>query len=192
VAGEFEARLAEKTRALKVGDPLERESSLGPLIDSAAVERFRRAVAEARRDGRVLVGGEVLRGAPYDRGYYVAPTVVADLASDHRLFREELFLPVLALGEADSLDHAIELANRTEYGLTAGIFSRDRGEIERFFDRIEAGVTYANRRSGATTGAWPGVNPFCGWKASGSTGKGVCGPYYVAQFLREQSQTIME
>ncbi|MGB6364493.1 MAG: L-glutamate gamma-semialdehyde dehydrogenase, partial [Thermoanaerobaculia bacterium] len=65
-------------------------------------------------------------------------------------------------------------------------------ELETFFDRIEAGVTYANRRSGATTGAWPGVNSFCGWKASGSTGKGVCGPYYVSQFLREQSQTIME
>ena len=90
------------------------------------------------------------------------------------------------------LRHAIEEANRTEYGLTAGIFSENSAEVETFFDRIEAGVTYANRRSGATTGAWPGVNPFCGWKASGSTGKGVCGPYYVSQFLREQSRTLME
>lgn len=65
-------------------------------------------------------------------------------------------------------------------------------EVEAFFDRIEVGVAYANRRGGATTGAWPGVNPFCGWKASGSSGKGVCGPYYVQQFLREQSHTIME
>jgi 1-pyrroline-5-carboxylate dehydrogenase len=65
-------------------------------------------------------------------------------------------------------------------------------EVEAFFDRIEVGVAYANRRGGATTGAWPGVNPFCGWKASGSSAKGVCGPYYVQQFLREQSHTIME
>ena len=84
------------------------------------------------------------------------------------------------------------LANDTAFGLTAGLFSKDESEIEQFFDRIEAGVTYANRRSGATTGAWPGVNPFCGWKSSGSTGKGVCGPYYVSQFLREQSRTLME
>lgn len=192
VAEEFTAHLVEQTRALEVGDPLERDSFLGPVIDAAAVAKYRQAVEEARRDGSVRVGGEVLSAGPYERGYYVAPTVVAGLPPDHRLIREELFLPLLCLGEADSLDHALELANRSEYGLTAGIFSEDDGEIERFFDRIEAGVTYANRRSGATTGAWPGVNPFCGWKASGSTGKGVCGPYYVAQFLREQSQTVME
>ena len=86
---------------------------------------------------------------------------------------------------------ALARANDTEYGLTAGIFSEDEDEIARFFDRIEAGVAYANRRTGATTGAWPGVQSFCGWKASGSTGKGGCGPYYVAQFLREQSRTIV-
>ena len=57
-----------------------------------------------------------------------------------------------------------------------------------FFDRIQAGVTYANRRAGATTGAWPGINPFGGWKASGSTGRGTGGPYYVQQFMREQSR----
>jgi 1-pyrroline-5-carboxylate dehydrogenase len=76
--------------------------------------------------------------------------------------------------------------------LTAGIFTDRREEIDRFFDEVEAGVCYANRRSGATTGAWPGVQSFTGWKGSGSTGKGGCGPYYVAQFMREQSRTIME
>ena len=89
-----------------------------------------------------------------------------------------------------TLDEAIELANRTEYGLTAGIFSEDEREIEQFFDRIQAGVTYANRRAGATTGAWPGINSFGGWKASGSTGRGTGGPYYVQQFMREQSRVI--
>ena len=99
----------------------------------------------------------------------------AGLPLDHQLFGEELFVPLLTIGEVGSLGEALELANRTEYGLTAGIFSEDREEIELFLDRIQAGVTFANRRSGATTGAWPGVNPFCGWKASGSSGKGVCG-----------------
>jgi 1-pyrroline-5-carboxylate dehydrogenase len=161
------------------------------VIDRAARERFERSVAAARKSGRILTGGDVLVEGALEHGDYVAPTVVEGLPADHPLFVDELFLPLLCLGEVDSLDQAIELANRTEYGLTAGIFSEDPAEVERFFDRIEAGVTYANRRSGATTGAWPGVNPFCGWKASGSTGRGVCGPYYVAQFLREQSQTVM-
>ena len=87
-----------------------------------------------------------------------------------------------------TLDEAIELANRTEYGLTAGIFSEDDREIEQFFNRVHAGVLYANRRAGATTGAWPGINPFGGWKASGSTGRGTGGPWYVQQFMREQSR----
>lgn len=177
---------------MKVGDPRDRESFLGPLIDRAAVDKYEEAVVEARREGRILAGGEVLSEGLLDRGYFVSPTIVTGLPVDHRLIREELFLPFLCLAEVESLDEALDQANRTEYGLTAGIFSEDHAEIEYFFDRIEAGVTYANRRSGATTGAWPGVNPFCGWKASGSTGKGVCGPYYVSQFLREQSRTVME
>ena len=106
----------------------------------------------------------------------------------HPLFSEELFVPITVLGDVMSLDEAIDLANGTEYGLTAGIFSEDDDEIEQFFERIQAGVTYANRRAGATTGAWPGINSFGGWKASGSTGRGTGGPYYVQQFMREQSR----
>ncbi|MGB5389172.1 MAG: aldehyde dehydrogenase family protein, partial [Thermoanaerobaculia bacterium] len=149
-------------------------------------------VAAARRDGEILFGGDVLGGEEFAHGFFVTPTAVTGLPEDHWLVREELFLPFLYLGEVESLEQAIELSNRSEYGLTAGIFSEDLKEVETFFDSIESGVTYANRRSGATTGAWPGVNPFCGWKSSGSTGKGVCGPYYVSQFLREQSRTLME
>jgi 1-pyrroline-5-carboxylate dehydrogenase len=100
-------------------------------------------------------------------------------------------LPLVVVGPVDSLDEALEQSNDTEYGLTAGIFSEDQSEIDRFFDGIEAGVVYANRRGGATTGAWPGCQSFCGWKGSGSTGKGGLGPYYVQQFLREQSRTVV-
>ena len=116
-------------------------------------------------------------------------TLASVLPADHRLLWEELFVPFLAVAPIDSLEEAIAIANRSEYGLTAGIFSEKESEIRLFFDTIQSGVVYANRRTGATTGAWPGVQSFCGWKGSGSTGKGGCGPYYVQQFLREQSRT---
>src|SRR5690606_18923032 len=119
------------------------------------------------------------------------PTV-ARLPLGSSLFMDELFVPFVAIGVVDSFDQALAESNRAEYGLTAGLFSGDEAEIERFFDEIEAGVTYVNKRSGATTGAWPGAQPFCGWKGSGGSGKGGCGPYYVAQFMREQSRTVIE
>jgi len=100
-------------------------------------------------------------------------------------------VPFLAVCEVDSLEEAIEESNKAEYGLTAGLYSGDEAEIELFFDEIESGVTYINKRSGATTGAWPGAQPFCGWKGSGGSGKGGCGPYYVAQFMREQSRSVV-
>ena len=121
----------------------------------------------------------------------MAPTVVYGLPQDHRLFRDELFVPFVALAGVRSLEEALELSNRTEYGLTAGFFSQEPREIDVFLERIQAGVVYVNRRAGATTGAWPGVQPFGGWKASGSSGKASGGLYYVQQFLREQSRTIV-
>src|SRR5207247_8581733 len=130
-------------------------------------------------------------GGAFDRGHFVAPTI-AVLPLTSSLFLDELFVPLLAVGEVAGLDEAIAEANKAEYGLTAGIFSKKPEEIERFFDEIEAGVCYVNKRTGATTGAWPGAQPFTGWKGSGSTGKGGCGPYYVAQFMREQSRTVIE
>jgi len=192
VARAFTERLVERARQIRVGDPTRRENWMGPVINERALRRFRDAVEEARRDGgQVLAGGEVLDDAEHARGFYPTPTVVAGLPPDHRLFRDELFVPFVAVSEVDSLDEAIERANDTPYGLTAGIYSRDGGEISRFLDAIQAGVVYVNRRAGATTGAWPGIQSFGGWKGSGSSGKGGLGPYYVQQFMREQSQTIV-
>ncbi|MBI3115929.1 MAG: aldehyde dehydrogenase family protein, partial [Thaumarchaeota archaeon] len=107
-------------------------------------------------------------------------------------FKEELFVPLLAVDEFKTLDEAIAKANNTEYGLTAGIFSEDRKEVKKFLDTIQFGVVYANRKGGATTGAWPGAQTFVGWKASGATGKGIGGPNYLMSFLREQSQTVVK
>lgn len=188
---QFLERLVAKTRAIRMGDPSERDIFFGPVINQRAVDRFERAVAQARQEGTIVLGGSRLSGGIFDRGHFVAPTI-ARLPLDSSLFREELFVPFLAVADVDDLDQAIRETNRVEYGLTAGIFSSNRSEIDRFFDEVEAGVCYANKRTGATTGAWPGAQPFCGWKGSGSTGKGGCGPYYVAQFMREQSRTVIE
>jgi len=165
---------------------------MGPVIDKDAVERFRQAVAEARRDGKVVAGGEVLGQGETPPGNYVAPTVVTGLPAGHRLLTDELFVPFVAVHPVDSLDEGLKLANDTEYGLTAGFYSSDQGEVDRFLGEIQAGVVYVNRRAGATTGAWPGVQPFGGWKGSGTSGKAGGGPYYVQQYLREQSRTVIE
>ncbi|HEY7589961.1 MAG TPA: aldehyde dehydrogenase family protein [Candidatus Limnocylindrales bacterium] len=184
--------LVEKTEKITIGDPLKRENWLGPIVDQRAVDRHQQAVSEARRDGRVFVGGERLTDGDLARGYYVEPTVVGDLPASHRLFQDELFAPFTAVHAVDSFDEAIRLANDSIYGLTAGVYSEDPAEVQEFVDRIEAGVLYVNRRAGATTGAWPGVQAFGGWKGSGSTGKAGLSMYYVAQFLREQSHTVVD
>jgi 1-pyrroline-5-carboxylate dehydrogenase len=189
---DFTAKLAERAGSLVVGNPTARDAFVGPVINAEAVTRFERAVEHARKDGDVVTGGSVLRGAgALPDGYYLAPTVVTGLPVDDWIFREELFVPLVAVAPYDTLDEALALANDTDLGLTAGFFSADQGEVEQFLDRIQAGVVYVNRAAGATTGAWPGVQPFGGWKGSGSGGKAGGGLYYVQQYLREQSRTVV-
>ncbi|HZZ65577.1 MAG TPA: aldehyde dehydrogenase family protein [Candidatus Baltobacteraceae bacterium] len=190
VAEPFLKLLVDKTKAIVIGDPTKRDVFVGPVINQKSVETYERAAALARRDGSMLIGGERLQHPPFDRGYFVSPAI-AQLPLSHELFQEELFLPFLAVGIVDSFDQALAESNRSHLGLTGGLYSEDEREIERFFDEMEAGVLYVNRRTGATTGAWPGVQSFCGWKGSGMTGRGGCGPYYVGQFMREQSRTRM-
>ena len=192
VYDEMVDKLVETTRNLTVGNPLQQETYMGPVIDEAAVERFRRAVDEVKDSGgEVYVGGNVLSEGDFARGTYVEPTIVT-AALDSWVWTEELFMPFVAITKVKSLDEGLALANDTEFGLTAGLFSGDEEEIARFFDDIEAGVTYVNRAAGATTGAWPDINPFGGWKGSGTSGTGGGGPWYLRQFLREQSRTLIE
>ncbi|MGZ4150196.1 MAG: aldehyde dehydrogenase family protein [Actinomycetota bacterium] len=183
--------LKDKTEKIKIGNPLDKDVYLGPVINEAAVETFERASEEARKSGRIITGGERLTEGEFAKGTYVQPTVV-EVPKDNWLFEEELFVPFTAVAPVDSLGEAIELSNASEYGLTAGFYSEDQAEIDEWLDRIEAGVIYVNRRAGATTGAWPGVQPFGGWKGSGTTGKAGGGPYYVTQYMREQSRTVIE
>jgi 1-pyrroline-5-carboxylate dehydrogenase len=187
---DFLAQLSERARTLEVGDPTKADVFMGPVINAKSVERYDRACDEARSQGTLHAGGSHLREGALAHGHFVAPTVVS-VPRGHRLVREELFLPLVTVEPFDSLDEALRLVNDVDFGLTGGIFSQSADDVDAFMEGAQAGVLYANRKSGATTGAWPGVQSFCGWKGSGSTGKGGCGPYYVAQFAREQSQTRM-
>jgi 1-pyrroline-5-carboxylate dehydrogenase len=187
VEDEFLERIAAFTSTLAVGDVADDSTFVGPVVNERAVARFAAAVDAAREVGRVVAGG----GRPDLPGHFVEPTVVAGLPHAHALTRDELFLPFVTVTPVADLDEAMAEANAIPYGLTAGIFTEDAAEKERFLDTIEAGVVYVNRRAGATTGAWPGTQTFCGWKSSGSTGKGGLGPYYLPQFMREQSRTVV-
>lgn len=192
VAPKFLEILVAKTNALKVGKPWERDAYISPVINENAVKKFQRASEIAKKDGKILCGGTLVSDGQYKDGNFVAPTIVAGLPRDHELIREELFLPFLCVEEFENFDEALTLANKSNYGLTAGVFSQDKNEIEKFFEKIEAGVTYANRAASATTGAMVGAQPFVGWKDSGISGKGAGGAYYLLQFLREQTQTRCE
>ncbi len=191
LADRFVETLVETSNKFVVGDPRRQDVFMGPVIDQEAADRFAKASTDAASAGKVVMGGERLSGGLFDHGPYVAPTIVAGLSNDHRINRDELFLPFVSVLTFDSLDDAIADANRGDFGLTAGIYTQDKAELESFLNTIQAGVLYANRAAGATTGAWPGFQTFCGWKGSGTTGKGGLGSWYVPQFMREQSHTII-
>ncbi len=100
-------------------------------------------------------------------------------------------MPLVAVTGVSGLEEGLALSNDTEFGLTAGLFSTDEREIDKWFGEIEAGVTYVNRAAGATTGAWPDIQSFGGWKGSGTSGAGGGGPWYLRQYMREQSRTLI-
>jgi 1-pyrroline-5-carboxylate dehydrogenase len=192
IAEKFTQRLVEKTKQLKIGPPWKEDVFLGPIINEAARKKFLDASELAQKDGKILLGGKILDDKEHESGYFVQPTIVTGLPRDHTLMKDELFLPFLCIDQFDTFDEAIRLANESEYGLTAGIFSQDKKQLDEFFDKIQAGVVYANRASSATTAALVRSQPFVGWKHSGSSGKGTGGENYLQQFMRAQTQTLCE
>jgi 1-pyrroline-5-carboxylate dehydrogenase len=189
IAEALRAKLVSLARAIKVGDPTERQNWMGPVINEAAYARYEKCVDNLHEHGEILVGGEQLTNGTLANGYYVAPTV-GSAPLDYKLWREEKFIPLVLVGEVDSMSEAMSRVNASEYGLTAGFYG-GKDEIDAFLADVQAGVTYVNRPQGATTGAWPGYQPFGGWKGSGTTGKAIGSFWYLPQYLREQSQTIV-
>ena len=185
------AKVLEKTKAIRVGDPCARENWMGPVINEGSAESYLRFCALLREHGgKVLAGGVRLSEGELGHGHFVAPTV-AEAPADHPLFQEEMFQPILMVSRVKDVREGVARANDSTLGLTAGCYGGDE-DVRHFLDHIEAGVTYVNRPQGATTGAWPGYQPFGGWKGSGSTGKAIGSIYYLPLYLREQSQTVVE
>lgn len=187
VYDELVSRLVALTNKIAIGDPTDRNVYLGPVVNKNSYADYQRYIAEIAASGHILTGGKVLTEGNLSRGYFCAPTF-AELPLNHRLWQEEMFLPITTVAPVDSLHDAMQIANSVNYGLTAGFYGTEE-EVAWFFENIEAGVTYANRPMGATTGAWPGFQPFGGWKGSGSTGKNSGGVHYLPLYMREQIHT---
>jgi 1-pyrroline-5-carboxylate dehydrogenase len=185
-------RLKYMTDKLVIGDPTDKNVYLGPVINKSSYNDFKNFTEEiSQAGGKFLTGGKVKTGGIFDNGYYCEPTFVTDLPYEHRLWQHEMFVPITTIGKVKNLDEGMKIANNVNYGLTAGFYGSEE-EVEWFFDNIEAGVTYANRPQGATTGAWPGFQPFGGWKGSGASGKNGGGLYYVQLYMHEQIQTTIK
>ena len=190
VFNDFISDLHQWTDAIKIGDPLQREHWMGPVINDAALARYEDAASQIRAlgpAGAIVHGGERLDHGELAHGFYCSPTI-ARAPLEHPMWQRELFAPLVLVAPVETLEQGIELANASAYGLTAGFYGSDE-ECERSFESLQAGVLYANRPQGATTGAWPGYQPFGGWKGSGSTGRSAGSVYYLPQYMREQSQT---
>ncbi|HVN55830.1 MAG TPA: aldehyde dehydrogenase family protein, partial [Anaerolineaceae bacterium] len=184
-------RLVELTSRLVIGDPTERSVYLGPVINRNSYRDFQNYTEELSQAGHFLTGGRILTDGDYAKGYFCAPTLVAGVPLHYHLWKEEMFLPITTVAPVRNLEEAMQEANSVNYGLTAGFYGAPE-ELDWFFDRIQAGVTYANRPQGATTGAWPGFQPFGGWKGSGSSGKNAGGLYYLPLYMHEQIQTRLK
>ncbi len=188
---EFLKKLVEKAREIKVGNPLERGVYMGPVIGKTALERYLWAVDKAKSDGKVVYGGRQLTGTEFfDNGYYVEPTII-EVGTDSELWRKELFLPIVITTKFRNFEDAVRLSNDTDYGLTAGLYTKDKKEIDYFNRNIEFGTTYVNRDVSATTGAVVGAQSFVGCKNSSMRCKGTSSLSYLLEFVREHSETVV-
>lgn len=184
---QFISKLVEHARAMKIGDPINKENYIGPLISEGAYKRYVEAVDKAKASGRILYGGSKVNTGR--DGFYVEPTVI-ELRHDHELVHTELFLPFVTIETYKDFKDALRMANDVEYGLTAGLYSKNGKEVKAFSRAIEAGTVYINRGISATTGAIVGMHSFIGWKGSGLTGKGTGSKHYLPQFMREKSVSV--
>ncbi len=189
----FVTKLVEQTQKLVVNLPWEKNADLGPLINQGAIHTYQKAVDAAKAaGGKILHGGNVLTKGDLAHGHFVEPTIVTDLPQGHEAFRTEYFVPFIAIATYDNFDEVLNEVNAVDYGLTSGIFTTEKVEIEKYFDRIQAGVVYSNRHRGGSSGAMVGGQSFGGWKYSATTSRGAGGPNYLPQFMREQSRTYVE
>jgi 1-pyrroline-5-carboxylate dehydrogenase len=179
VYDEFLQKLTAKTQTLTLGASDDVNNYMGPVISARAKESILKYIETGKTEGRLLAGGEAGEGD----GYFIKPTVIADVDSKARIFQEEIFGPVLAVTKAQDFDHALQLANDSEYGLTGAVFTTNPAKAEKAKRHFFVGNLYINRKC---TGAMVGAHPFGGFNMSGTDSK-AGGPDYLLQFVQAKS-----
>ncbi len=176
---EFLTKLKTKVEALTIGPSDHLENYLGPVISARARDTILSYIETGKAEGRLICGGGPAEGD----GYFINPTVIADIDSKARIFQEEIFGPVLAVTKAKDFDHALELANDSDYGLTGAVYTNDKAKAEKARRQFFVGNLYINRKC---TGAMVGAHPFGGFNMSGTDSK-AGGPDYLLQFVQAKS-----
>lgn len=176
----FVERVRERVEQLTVGDPVQNHY-LGPVVNKAALDSMLGYIETGKKEGRLVAGGRVVNTP--EGGYFLEPTVIADVAPDATIAQEEIFGPVLALIKVESFEQGLEVANNTEYGLTGALYTNDRGRLEIARNEFHVGNLYFNRKC---TGAMVGAHPFGGFNMSGTDSK-AGGPDYLYLFTQAKS-----
>jgi 1-pyrroline-5-carboxylate dehydrogenase len=179
VYDEFLAKLKSKVEALTLGPSDDLGNYMGPVINARARDTILSYIETGKQEGRLIAGGEAGLG----EGYFIRPTIIADLDPKARVFQEEIFGPVLAVAKAKNFDHALQLANDSEYGLTGAVFTTNPANAEKARRQFFVGNLYINRKC---TGAMVGAHPFGGFNMSGTDSK-AGGPDYLLQFVQAKS-----
>jgi 1-pyrroline-5-carboxylate dehydrogenase len=176
----FVEKLQRRVAQISVGDPQEQSNYMGPVVNEAAMRSIMRYIEKGQNEGRLISGGKRVG----NDGYFLEPTVIADVAPNATIAQEEIFGPVLAVIKAKDFDDAMTIANNTEFGLTGSLYTTDEKKMERARGEFFVGNLYFNRKS---TGAFVGVHPFGGFNMSGTDSK-AGGPDYLLLFM--QAKTI--
>jgi 1-pyrroline-5-carboxylate dehydrogenase len=176
----FLERLKDRVSKIAVGEPTENKA-MGPVVNDKAMASILNYIEIGKKEGRLIHGGG--RATEAGDGYYIQPTVIADIAPTARIAQEEIFGPVLAVIKSRNFDHALEIANNTEFGLTGAVYSTSREKLERAREDFHVGNLYFNRKC---TGAMVGAHPFGGFNMSGTDSK-AGGPDYLLLFTQAKS-----
>src|ERR1700678_970799 len=179
---EFLGKLVERVKKMKVGPVEDPTNYMGPVINKAAMTSILGYIHQGQKEGRLMTGGKHTGGD----GYFIEPTVIADVDRKRRIFQEEIFGPVLAVTKAKDFDEALSMANDSEFGLTGAVYSQNPKKIERAEEEFHVGNLYMNRKC---TGALVGAHPFGGFNMSGTDSKSG-GQDYLLLFL--QAKTVSE
>jgi len=176
----FVERVRERLEEWTLGDPVE-NPSMGPVVNEAALDSMLRYIEAGKNESRLVAGGKPV--ATPDGGYFLEPTVFADVAPDAIIAREEIFGPVLAIIKVDSFEEGLKVVNNTEYGLTGALYTGDRNRLDQARGEFHVGNLYFNRKC---TGAMVGAHPFGGFNMSGTDSK-AGGPDYLYLFTQAKS-----